>query len=65
MIVLSTKEEPAVKAEAFRKGAADYIVKLPDKIELVARIRHHSEAYIRLLERNDAYAKLVESQGNS
>ena len=42
IIVLSTKEEPAVKGEAFAAGANDYLVKLPDKIELVARIRHHS-----------------------
>ncbi len=35
MIMLSTKEEPAVKAEAFALGANDYIVKLPDRIELL------------------------------
>ena len=43
MIVLSTKEEPKIKAEAFALGASDYLVKLPDKVELVARIRHHSQ----------------------
>lgn len=62
IIILSTKEDPLIKAKAFTLGAADYIVKLPDKIEFIARIRHHSEAFIRLLERNDAYMKLVESQ---
>lgn len=62
VIVLSTKEDPEVKAEAFSLGANDYLVKLPDKVELVARIRHHSSAYIRLLERNAAYEKLDESQ---
>lgn len=62
MIVLSTKEEPTIKANAFALGANDYIVKLPDKIELIARIRHHSAAYTRLLERNDAYDKLAKSQ---
>ena len=30
----STKEEPAVKAEAFASGANDYIVKFPDRLEL-------------------------------
>ncbi len=39
VIVLSTKEDPAVKSEAFAGGANDYLVKLPDKMELVARIR--------------------------
>lgn len=62
LIVLSTKEEPKIKAEAFALGANDYLVKLPDKVELVARIRYHSAAYIRLLERNEAYEKLKESQ---
>ena len=62
LIVLSTKEEPTVKAEAFALGANDYIVKLPDRLELLARIRHHSKGYINLLERNEAYAALVESQ---
>lgn len=62
LIVLSTKEDPKIKAEAFRLGANDYLVKLPDKVELIARIRYHSAAYIRLLERNEAYEKLAESQ---
>ena len=62
IIVLSTKEEPKVKAEAFGLGASDYLVKLPDRIELVARIRHHSQGYINLLQRNEAYAALMQSQ---
>ncbi|AMV37865.1 fused response regulator/phosphatase [Planctomyces sp. SH-PL62] len=62
MIVLSTKEEPAVKAEAFALGANDYVVKLPDRLELIARIRYHSRGYIALLQRNEAYSALQESQ---
>ncbi len=62
LIVLSTKEEPAIKAEAFALGANDYLVKLPDRIEVLARIRYHSRAYINLLQRNEAYRALVESQ---
>jgi sigma-B regulation protein RsbU (phosphoserine phosphatase) len=62
LIVLSSKEEAVTKAEAFAAGASDYLVKLPDRIELVARIRHHSGGYIHLLERNEAHAKLVKSQ---
>lgn len=62
MIVLSTKEEPATKAQAFAHGANDYLVKLPDKLELIARIRYHSKGYINLLERNEAYEKLQQSQ---
>jgi sigma-B regulation protein RsbU (phosphoserine phosphatase) len=62
MIVLSSKEEPVIKAQAFALGANDYLVKLPDKVELIARIRYHSQAYIHLLERNEAYRRLEESQ---
>jgi class 3 adenylate cyclase/ActR/RegA family two-component response regulator len=54
-IVLSSKEEAKLKAEAFARGANDYLVKLPDRIELIARIRYHSQAYINLLQRNEAY----------
>jgi sigma-B regulation protein RsbU (phosphoserine phosphatase) len=61
-IVLSTKEEPKVKAEAFTIGANDYLVKLPDPIELTARIRHHSRGYIAQIERTEAYAALKRSE---
>jgi len=62
MIVLSSKEEPVIKAQAFARGASDYLVKLPDKVELVARIRHHSRGYISLLQRNEAYEALDRSR---
>ncbi|HSW12240.1 MAG TPA: diguanylate cyclase [Solimonas sp.] len=62
IIVLSTKEEPAVKSEAFALGANDYLVKLPDGIELIARIRHHSKAYLNQLQRDEAYRALRRSQ---
>ena len=59
LIVLSSKEEPIIKAEAFALGANDYLVKLPDKLEVLARIRYHSKGYINLLERNEAYEQLA------
>jgi len=58
IIVLSSKEEAATKAESFAAGANDYIVKLPDKIELLARIEHHSAAFVNRLQRDEAYEKL-------
>jgi two-component system chemotaxis family response regulator WspR len=62
IIVLSTKEEPAIKSAAFAAGANDYLVKLPDAIELVARVRYHSRSYITLLQRDEAYKALRHSQ---
>lgn len=62
LIVLSGKEEPLIKDQSFSAGANDYIVKLPSKLELVSRVRYHSSSYIRLLQRNEACAKLAASQ---
>lgn len=62
MIVLSGEEDAKIKAEAFAAGANDYLVKVPQKAELLARIRYHSDSYIRLIQRNEAYQRLEESQ---
>jgi sigma-B regulation protein RsbU (phosphoserine phosphatase) len=62
LVVLSSKEEPVIKARAFALGANDYMVKLPDRLEVLARIRYHSRGYINLLQRNEAYRALAESQ---
>ncbi|HEY3787844.1 MAG TPA: SpoIIE family protein phosphatase, partial [Urbifossiella sp.] len=62
LVVLSSKEEPVIKARAFALGANDYLVKLPDKLEVLARVRYHSLGFIHLLERNEAYRELAESQ---
>ncbi len=58
VIVLSTREDARDKSRAFADGASDYLVKLPDKIELVARIRAHSQRYRLQLERDEAFRKL-------
>jgi signal transduction histidine kinase/HPt (histidine-containing phosphotransfer) domain-containing protein len=62
IIVLSTNENPQVKGQAFALGANDYVVKLPDKIELIARMRYHSKAFLNLVQRDAAYRALRESQ---
>ncbi len=46
VIVLSSKDDPKIKSEAFENSAADYLVKPSEKIELIARIRAHSRSYI-------------------
>jgi two-component system chemotaxis family response regulator WspR len=61
-VVLSTKEEPAVKSTAFSMGASDYLIKLPDPVELIARIRHHSKAYLNQLQRDAAYRERAAAQ---
>lgn len=62
IIMLSTREDAATKRDSFKAGADDYLVKLPDPIEIIARIRHHSRAYLNQLQRDEAYRALRESQ---
>jgi two-component system chemotaxis family response regulator WspR len=62
VIVLSSKEDPEDKCLAFERGANDYLVKLPDQIELVARIRAHSKSYLTQLQRDEAFKALRKLQ---
>ncbi|MDJ0975214.1 MAG: SpoIIE family protein phosphatase [Planctomycetota bacterium] len=62
LIVLSSKEEAETKAKAFELGANDYLVKLPQPLELLARIRYHSAGYISMLQRDEAFDALEQSQ---
>lgn len=60
IIVLSSKEDPRDKSRAFEVGASDYVVKIPDRIELLARIRAHSKSFLAQRERDAAYRALEE-----
>jgi two-component system chemotaxis family response regulator WspR len=62
VVMLSSTEDPAVKAQAFAAGANDYLVKPPEKLELIARLRYHSASYINRLQRDEAYRALRASQ---
>jgi two-component system chemotaxis family response regulator WspR len=62
IIVMSSKEDPKIKSEAFELQASDYLVKIPDKIELIARIRAHTRSYLAQQQRDEAYRKLREMQ---
>jgi signal transduction histidine kinase len=62
VIVLSSEEDPDIKAKAFAAGVNDYLVKWPDPRELVARVRYHSDAYIARRQRDDAFVSLRHSQ---
>lgn len=76
LIVLSGNYDAIAKADAFKLGANDYLVKLwyrddmPEEEkkyalkveELSARIRYHSKAFKILQQRNKAYEDLYKSQ---
>ncbi len=59
LIVLSGTEDAKTKAKAFALGANDYMVKLPDAVEVIARIRYHSRGYLNLLEREAHLARIT------
>ncbi len=54
VIMLSGAEDPSTKVQAFMAGADDYLIKLPDKLELITRLRYHSDAYLSKKEREKA-----------
>ncbi|MCX8005240.1 MAG: diguanylate cyclase [Burkholderiaceae bacterium] len=62
VVVLSAHEEAENKVNAFAVGANDYVVKLPSPLELVARVRYHSAAYVNGRARVAAFNALLESQ---
>lgn len=61
-ILLSSEDKPELKAKGFSAGANDYLVKWPDKQELIARVRYHSNAYSALLQRDHTFRSLQKSQ---
>jgi two-component system NtrC family sensor kinase len=62
IIMLSSKEDSQLKADAFALGCNDYVVKLPDAVELVARVRSHARTYIHLQQRDQAYQLVQQTQ---
>jgi two-component system, chemotaxis family, response regulator WspR len=62
VIILSSREDPKDKSHAFEIGASDYLVKLPDKIEMIARIRAYSKTYLLQVQRDEAYLEMKRLQ---
>ncbi|MEY2713703.1 MAG: hypothetical protein RIT24_46, partial [Planctomycetota bacterium] len=62
VVVLSAEENAGTKAEAFARGADDYLVKLPPAQEFVARVQHHADAARAQRERNQAFRALERAE---
>lgn len=62
VIILSSKDDADSKVEAFRSGANDYVNKMPSALELAARIRYHSQAYVSHQQRQAVFRALQEGQ---
>src|SRR5262249_23491217 len=51
LIIHSNSPDPAVRIRAFAAGASDCFAGVPDKTELIARLRYHSRAYLNQVQR--------------
>lgn len=58
LIAMSSAEDPMAKVKSFSRGASDFLVKVPDQLELIARVRYHSTAYVAIKQRNLALQAL-------
>jgi response regulator RpfG family c-di-GMP phosphodiesterase len=62
LVVLSSDSNAQTKERCFGLGANDYLVKLPEAVELVARIRYHARMGRAQRERDRAITSLAASQ---
>jgi response regulator RpfG family c-di-GMP phosphodiesterase len=62
LVVLSSHSDAVIKEQCFGAGANDYLVKLPDALELVARIRYHARMGRAQRDRDRAMRSLADSQ---
>lgn len=62
IVILSGSDDAEQKELCFSIGANDYLVKLPHRVELLARIRYHSKAYQANILRDEAFRCLQVSQ---
>ena len=62
IVMLSANDDARAKSASFDAGASDYLVKLPEQVELVARIRYHSSACLSQRRRAETAAALLETQ---
>lgn len=57
VVVLCPETDPCTKAAAFEQGANDYLIELPEAIELQARLRHLATGFIAARDRDIADAR--------
>ena len=62
LVVLSSNADAVTKEKCFGAGANDYLVKFPDDLELVARIRYHASMGRAQRDRDNAMRSLAQSQ---
>jgi len=58
VVMLSSSDSTDLKCEAFALGASDYLVKLPPRVELIARLRAQTRSFRMQQERDEAVRAL-------
>ncbi|MEO5349036.1 MAG: ATP-binding protein [Magnetococcus sp. YQC-3] len=58
IVMLTANDDVAQKARAFALGANDYLVKLPDRVEMLARLRYYGTAHRARLRQQRAEREL-------
>ncbi|MDX8381347.1 MAG: diguanylate cyclase [Ghiorsea sp.] len=61
-VILTVDDNAKTKNRAFELNAIDYLIKVPDKTELVVRLRNHTRAYIDHLEQAATLTALREKE---
>ncbi|MBF0460048.1 MAG: response regulator [Magnetococcales bacterium] len=59
IVMLSAVEDPQQKAAAFALGANDFVLKLPDRVEMLARLRHHASVRLAQLRQQQSERALA------
>ncbi len=62
VLILTTDNSAEAHQKAFELGADDYLIKVPDKTEMIVRLRYHTRSYIDHLERIAIYNALLETK---
>jgi len=60
VVILTSKNNPKDKSRAFEMGASDYLIKIPDGIEMAARIRAYTKMYLLQLKRDHELLEMRE-----
>ncbi|MBF0461615.1 MAG: response regulator [Magnetococcales bacterium] len=64
IVMLTSTEDAVHKARAFTLGANDYLIKLPDTVELLARLRYYGTAHRAHLRQQAAERALLDREAH-
>lgn len=62
IIMLTHHDQPQLKAQAFSNGANDYLIKLPDQEEMLARLRYHAGLFMARGQHREMESRLRASE---